>query len=198
MHCIFLENESESEDGTAPSLLPLRAAQSREGAHCGKLHVRSHVTAGVKCQAALRQLLLSHVTSCLLCHDLNQNQHSDDVVTAAPDSHHHKAFLPLPILLPFYTPLSSPEVLSNQPTKPTTLTPSTNQSTTNSQTNTIASMSDLGRKDIHDSTSLSHPPSHCRLTAFPEVADHTTPNSAKSTTEKVTDSVSGVTDKVQR
>ena len=32
----------------------------------------------------------------------------------------------------------------------------------------------------------------------PEVADHATPNSAKSTTDKVTDTVSGVTDKVQR
>jgi hypothetical protein len=60
-------------------------------------------------------------------------------------------------------------------------------------------MSDTGRKDIHDSTSsLSHPPSHCRLTHFPEVADHATPNTAKSTTDKVTDTVSGVTDKVQR
>ena len=62
-------------------------------------------------------------------------------------------------------------------------------------------MSDLGRKDIHESTSpssLTHPPSHCTLTAFPEVADHATPNSAKSTTDKVTDTVSGVTDKVQR
>jgi hypothetical protein len=110
---------------------------------------------------------------------------------------HHKAFLPLPILLLFYTPLSSnPSATTQANNTHSIYQPTTNQQTLN--TNTFI-MSDLGRKDIHDSTSsLSHPPSHCRLTHFPEVADHATPNSAKSTTDKVTDTVSGVTDKVQR
>lgn len=116
----------------------------------------------------------------------------------------HKAFLPLPILLLFYTPLSTDSsAISNQQSinqaNNNSLTP-IYQPPTNPQTNnTTVVMSDTGRKDIHDSTSsLSHPPSHCRLTYFPEVADHATPNTAKSTTDKVTDTVSGVTDKVQR
>lgn len=111
---------------------------------------------------------------------------------------YYKAILPFPILLPFYITPPLKQFLSIQATDHS-LNQSTNPTTTlSNQPTTTVNMSDTGRKDLHDSTSPNHSPSHCRLTAFPEVADHATPNSSKSTTDKVTDSVSGVTDKVQR